>query len=107
MSRNKLVTGTLAGVIASWSWMGAIAQELSLPLQDVRKMSIEKPIKRIVSSSSNSVLEAPVQVFANPKVKPGLVRWHRDFATACSAARVSGKPVMLFQMMGRLDDEFC
>ena len=45
--------------------------------------------------------------FVNPKVEPGKVRWHRDFAAACKAAEKSGKPVLLFQMMGKLDDRFC
>jgi hypothetical protein len=44
---------------------------------------------------------------ANPRTRPGLVRWHEDFAAACAAARRSGKPVLLFQMMGRLDQKFC
>lgn len=44
---------------------------------------------------------------ANPKVAPGLVRWHADLAAAQAAARVSGKPVLVFQLLGNLDDEFC
>jgi hypothetical protein len=43
----------------------------------------------------------------NPKVRPGKLRWHPGFAAACDAARQSGKPVLLFQMMGRLDEQFC
>jgi hypothetical protein len=44
---------------------------------------------------------------ANPKVQPGKVRWHADFTAACRAAAKSGKPVLLFQMMGKLDERFC
>jgi hypothetical protein len=44
---------------------------------------------------------------ANPEVEPGLIRWHADFAAACAAAKSSGMPVLLFQMMGRLDQQFC
>jgi hypothetical protein len=43
----------------------------------------------------------------NPRVRPGRVRWHRDFAAARAAASRSGKPVLLFHMMGRLDEKFC
>jgi hypothetical protein len=43
----------------------------------------------------------------NPRTRPGQVRWHGDFAAACAAGRRSGKPVLLFQMMGRLDQKFC
>jgi hypothetical protein len=43
----------------------------------------------------------------NPRVRPGRVRWHDDFAAACAASGRSGKPVMLFQMLGRMDEKFC
>jgi hypothetical protein len=43
----------------------------------------------------------------NPRVDPGLVRWHATFADAQAAARKSGRPVLLFHMMGRLDRQFC
>ncbi len=44
---------------------------------------------------------------ANPPARPGRVRWHDDFAAACTASRGSNKPVFLFQMLGRLDEKFC
>ena len=44
---------------------------------------------------------------ANPAVAPGLVRWHEDFAHAKAAAAKSRRPVLLFQLLGRLDREFC
>ncbi|WP_439629872.1 hypothetical protein [Gemmata sp.] len=43
----------------------------------------------------------------NPPVAPGLVKWHASFADAQAAARVSGRPVLLFHMMGQLDKQFC
>ncbi|MBI1899679.1 MAG: hypothetical protein HYS13_01025 [Planctomycetia bacterium] len=43
----------------------------------------------------------------NPKVEPGKVKWHADFAAAREAAKESGKPVLLFHMLGNLDDKFC
>jgi len=42
----------------------------------------------------------------NPHVEPGKVHWHDDFAAACTAAKKSGKPVMLFHLMGQLDQKF-
>lgn len=42
----------------------------------------------------------------NPKVQPGDVQWHADFVAACAQAAKSGKPVLLFQMMGNLDEAF-
>ena len=44
---------------------------------------------------------------SNPQVRPGRVEWHDDFDAACAASRSSGKPVLLFHMMGRLDQKFC
>lgn len=43
----------------------------------------------------------------NSKVKPGDVAWHPSFAAAREASECSGKPVLLFQLLGRLDDQFC
>lgn len=43
----------------------------------------------------------------NEKVEPGKVRWHKAVQTAMDASKRTGKPVLLFQMMGRLDDRFC
>lgn len=76
---------------------------LPTPAADLGKsVRIEPPAKKLVQDGS-----ALVPGDANPKVPPGLVRWHKDFADACAAASKSGKPVLLFQMMGRLDDRFC
>ena len=41
------------------------------------------------------------------RFEPGKVEWHASFQDACNAARQSGKPVLLFQLLGRLDEEFC
>jgi hypothetical protein len=43
----------------------------------------------------------------NPVVVPGLVQWHEDLAHAKAAAVKSRRPVLLFQLLGRLDREFC
>jgi hypothetical protein len=43
----------------------------------------------------------------NPRVPPGKVRWHQSFADAQAAAAQSGKPILLFHMMGQLDRQFC
>ena len=43
----------------------------------------------------------------NPKVPPGLVRWHASAAAARVASERSGKPILVFHMMGQLDRQFC
>jgi hypothetical protein len=63
------------------------------------KRVIELPTKKLIAA-------APAAAPANPAVKPGDVTWHPSFAAARAAAQKSGKPVLLFQMLGRLDQEF-
>lgn len=40
-------------------------------------------------------------------VAPGRVSWHASYRDALAASASSGKPVLLFLMLGKLDDEFC
>ena len=75
------------------------------PKMDHGKFTVELPAKRVLARTG-SAPAAPAD-FVNPKVDPGKVRWHADFAAACRAAARSGKPVLLFHMMGRLDEKFC
>ena len=42
-----------------------------------------------------------------PRAAPGLVRWHESVDAARTAATASGKPVLVVQLLGRLDDELC
>ena len=69
------------------------------------KFVIERPTKEVIASRSGNTAVALSS--DNPKVAPGRVTWHPSFAAACNASRVSGKPILLFQMMGKLDEQFC
>jgi len=83
----------------------ALAQQPAVPrpLDPTKTERIELPTARLVGRGT-----APAAAeSANPKVEPGKVGWHPSFAAACDASRKSGKPVLLFQMMGKLDDRFC
>ena len=42
-----------------------------------------------------------------PRKQPGLVAWHDSRDGAITAAGRSGRPVMLFQLLGDLDRGFC
>jgi hypothetical protein len=77
---------------------GDPAGEVAIPPADLTKEVIEGVAKGLLKELSGA---------ANPKVEPGKVRWHPSMADACAAAQKSGKPVLLFQMMGKLDDQFC
>jgi len=70
------------------------------PDRDVAKRIMERPTERLVR---NAVGAATAN---SDKVAPGKVDWHADFETAKTAAVDSGKPVLLFQLLGKLDEEF-
>ncbi len=65
-------------------------------IPDRRKAGVEMPLKRS--------LVPPPEDHGAFDMK---VRWHDSFAAAVEAAKSSGKPVLLFQLLGRLDDAFC
>jgi len=78
-----------------------------LTMRDFGKGAIEIPTEKLLATQTVPTAVPSGPAFVNPKVEPGKVRWHKDFDTACRAAKKSGKPVLLFQMMGKLDDRFC
>lgn len=93
---------------AAWGLESAgRGQEKSITKADITKtVRIEKPANTILARQSAGVVSNGKD-FVNPKVQPGGVHWHSTLTAACEAARKSGKPVLLFQMMGKLDDQFC
>jgi hypothetical protein len=82
------------------------AQEERLEPRSLSKRAVELPLETALASADDAP-SLPPTLGAGAKVAPGLVRWHADFASACAAARASGKPVLLFQLLGQLDDELC
>jgi hypothetical protein len=61
---------------------------------------------RVAFSQDAELHDGAAPSAANPHVTPGKVRWHADFAAACDAGRISRKPVLLFHLLGRLDQEY-
>jgi hypothetical protein len=98
-----VVESPLKGVLAGAA--GAKASPQKSRPTDMAKMEIETATKVAVGNGVGAAAAAPA--FVNPKVAPGKVQWHESFAVACERSRKSGKPVLLFQMMGKLDDQFC
>ncbi len=85
----------------------SFAQEKPVRPADLTKtVRIEKPATTILVHESGAAANTGKE-FVNPKVQPGVVHWHPSMRAACDAARKSGKPVLVFQMMGKLDDQFC
>lgn len=94
--------------------MGSIAQQRGA---DRGKMAVEYPLKHVLSADlGKGRIEAPLKSSLRPappgragtrRVRAGRVAWRRDLRAALAAAAASKKPVMLFQLLGRLDQEFC
>jgi hypothetical protein len=76
-------------------------------IPDFGKGVIEMPTERLLAAQTVPGSAPAGGAFVNPKVEPGKVHWHKTFEAACEAARKSGKPALLFQMMGNLDERFC
>jgi hypothetical protein len=74
-------------------------------VRPLSKRVVEEPLKLALKRSSGfGPGELPPLADA---VKPGDVRWHATYADALAAAEASGKPALLFQLLGRLDAGFC
>ena len=101
--------------------------EIEIPVENLireqpdvtKRLIIEMPVTEFVLESaetekeveSNALLHEEIAsdekpIDDNPKVEPGKVEWHADFDEAKAAAEKSGKPVLLFQLMGQLDQRF-
>jgi hypothetical protein len=96
----------------------------------VTKLSVERPLVNIIGPGSPTpggyyapapgpqkrvtaripaYTEHVTGIDANgvTKVKPGAVNWHKTFDDARTASTDTGKPVLMFAMIGNLDDKFC
>jgi hypothetical protein len=81
--------------------------------RDVMKNKVvERRTSQVVQNSAElerlqAALQAQKAEAKNPTVEPGKVKWHKTLADAQAASEKSGKPVLLFHMMGQLDKQFC
>ncbi len=60
-----------------------------------------------IASAWQQATSSPLAAPSNPPVEPGKVDWHTDFTADCKASCDWGKPVLLFQLLGNLDQKFC
>lgn len=98
--------GTLAGPPTSPGQPRTPPPSKPRELDIVKTGVISEPALVDNVASATTPAAKPAE-FANPKVEPGKVRWHAKYTDACAAAVKSKKPVLLFQLMGKLDDQFC
>lgn len=78
-------------------------QDLPVRVRLPNKGAVEWPVENAVFNQSATL---PAN-FNNPQVMPGKVCWHASFEDACKASQKSHKPVLLFHMLGNLDQQFC
>src|SRR5262249_32164036 len=113
MSRTKLLLTAccVLGLTAPHGWSQPPAQPPTKSvIPDVsKKKVVESPTTTLVAESAPAPAPAtkPTDGTNNPAVEPGKVKWHRTLADAQAAAEKSGRPVLLFHMMGQLDKQFC
>lgn len=78
-----------------------VAAEIPPEPADQTKRRLQHPVEALVAETTKTV-----EIDDNPSVEPGKVDWHEDFAAARAAAEESGKPVLLFHLLGQLDQRF-
>ncbi len=112
--KNEVIERPVKNIVVNGS--GPVAPQppapaaAARPLDISKTLRIEPAVKNLVATASapaRTPTPAANDKFVNPKVQPGKVRWHATLADARAAASKSKKPVLLFQMMGKLDDQFC
>jgi hypothetical protein len=103
-TRIWISAGLYLALLATWPnvALGQDAKAAAFDADITKSGRVERSAKKVAADLSSSVKDV-----ANPKVKPGLVNWHVSFEKARQAAQKSGKPILLFHMMGKLDDQFC
>lgn len=99
----------LRGIVVLLVGTGAVGLAEEPPAKrrvDLPKTILESPLKRLVEATPATDGTASPQTSKNPKVEAGKVSWHASFDAAKAAAQESGKPILLFQLLGRLDNRF-
>jgi hypothetical protein len=76
------------------------------PRADIPKNKIEFGPKRVVEAAAAVESSNELATSSNAAVAPGRVKWHADWNAAMAAAGRSGKPILLFQLLGRMDQRF-
>jgi len=90
-----------------WTMWGSSSREAALTLPAAKAVQSPACLVPPTACKAEPDVHAKTVTGDNLKVAPGLVQWHARLSDACTAAAKSGKPVLLFQMMGKLDDRFC
>ncbi len=93
--------------------------QAAAPVQEVKPAPADRTKRDVIEPAAEAVVRGtqPPDVAAsdepaagaaddNPRVEPGKVKWHDNVAAAMTAAKKSGKPVLVFHLLGKLDQRF-
>ena len=72
-----------------------------------RGRELDDGAKRLAEGPLNAAVAKPAHAPAIVAARPGALAWHAEFDGARAASAASGRPVLLFQLLGRLDTEHC
>jgi hypothetical protein len=100
-------TISLSVLCAALSVSTQVASAQGYAAADMRKAMVELPTAKLLKSSDFLSNVAPKKDSSDERTPPGIVAWHSNYDEAVRAAQTSGKPVLLFQLMGNLDEKFC
>jgi hypothetical protein len=79
----------------------------AVPADPSKRKRVEPAVSSVVAGTAPASTSVTPTDLNNPIVEPGKVKWHKTLAEAQAASEKSGKPVLLFHMMGQLDKQFC
>jgi hypothetical protein len=81
------------------------------PADRTKRLVVEPAVEAVVRGTQPLSVKAAAEPGGaaaddNPRVEPGKVKWHGDVAAAIAAAKASGKPLLVFHLLGQLDQRF-
>ena len=100
VSKTKRIEPAVAKLVAATAPAAPAPTEKPVVPDKSKEQVVEKPTKALVAGAASGDVN-------NPTIEPGKVKWHKTLADAQGASEKSGKPVLLFHMMGQLDKQFC
>jgi hypothetical protein len=109
-SKQEVVEKPTAIVVANTAPAKPAPPGPGRPIDVSKTLRIEPAVSKLVAGTAPTIPVSPAPAVSdpsNPTVEPGKVKWHRTLADAQAAAEKSGRPVLLFHMMGQLDKQFC
>ena len=107
VSKYKVVEQPTSRLVEGSAPVAASANTTSKAADYSKTLRIEPAVSGLVASTAPATAPTAPSSANNPTVEPGKVKWHKTLADAQAAAAKSGKPVLLFHMMGALDKQFC